>query len=298
MLSDRYYMRENEGRPAMSALAWVICAIAAGFVVESIALHWFPGSAFAETLFKALALSPATFREGFVWTLFSYGVLHDPTQFLHILTNLLGIYFLGRELIPALGGQRFVGLCLSAVILGGLTWLGCNWFSGGQLIGASAIVCGLLVVFACLNPNQSITLLLFFFIPVSLKPKYLAWGLLAFDLFGLLFLELPHHSSLGIAHSAHLGGMLAGWLYFRHLHEREWPFNTQRAAIELPRWFRKARKTEATAAPAFKVNLTSRESLRAEVDRILDKINSQGFGALTAEEKHLLDEAKDLLSRR
>jgi hypothetical protein len=37
--------------------------------------------------------------------------------------------------------------------------------------------------------------------------------------------------------------------------------------------------------------------LRAEVDRILDKINSEGFGALTAEEKRLLDEARDLLSR-
>ena len=41
-----------------------------------------------------------------------------------------------------------------------------------------------------------------------------------------------------------------------------------------------------------------RETLRAEVDRVLDKINSQGFGALTEEEKRLLDEAKDLLSRQ
>ena len=49
---------------------------------------------------------------------------------------------------------------------------------------------------------------------------------------------------------------------------------------------------------AYHVNLSNREDLRAEVDRILDKINSQGFGALTADEKRLLDEAKDLLSRR
>jgi len=52
------------------------------------------------------------------------------------------------------------------------------------------------------------------------------------------------------------------------------------------------------AAPSFKVNIGTRENLRAEVDRILDKINSKGFGALTAEEKRLLDEARDLLSRR
>ena len=54
-----------------------------------------------------------------------------------------------------------------------------------------------------------------------------------------------------------------------------------------------------SAAPAaYQVNVGSPGDLRAEVDRILDKINSQGFGALTAEEKRMLDEAKDLLSRR
>jgi hypothetical protein len=46
------------------------------------------------------------------------------------------------------------------------------------------------------------------------------------------------------------------------------------------------------------IDLTRREDLRAEVDRILDKINSDGFGALTADEKRLLDDARDLLSRR
>jgi hypothetical protein len=41
-----------------------------------------------------------------------------------------------------------------------------------------------------------------------------------------------------------------------------------------------------------------KEHIRAEVDRILDKINSEGFNALTADEKRVLDDAKDLLSRR
>ena len=42
----------------------------------------------------------------------------------------------------------------------------------------------------------------------------------------------------------------------------------------------------------------NRRDLKVEVDRILDKINSEGFGALTPDEKRLLDSAKDLLSRR
>ena len=68
----------------------------------------------------------------------------------------------------------------------------------------------------------------------------------------------------------------------------------------MPKWFRRAKKTQPAA---YHVNVgtatpPTRDELRAEVDRILDKINSQGFGALTDEEKRRLDEAKDLLSRK
>ncbi len=299
MLSDRFYMRDTPGRPTTSALTWIICAIVAGFLLESIALRWFSNPSVGNAFMQGLELSPQTFRQGFAWTLLSYGLLHDPEQFFHILGNLLALYFLGRELLPLLGSRRFVGVCLASVILGGLVWLGCNWTHlGSQLIGASSAVCGLLVVFACINPNQPVTLLLFFVLPVTLKPKYLALGLLAFDLFGLLFLELPGSaSSLHIAHSAHLGGMLAGWLYFRCIHQREWKNADDPVGIELPQWFRKAKKSTAPA-PVYKVNVGSPETLRAEIDRILDKINSEGFGSLTPEEKNLLDNAKDQLSRR
>jgi len=298
MLSDRFYMRDDYGRRSTSALTWVICVIVAGFVLESIALRWFANPRVGDAFMRALELSPQTFRQGHVWTLLSYGLLHSPTNFLHIIGNLLALYFLGRELLPYLGTRRFTGVCLGSTLLGGLAWLASNWVHGGAVIGASAAVCGLLVVFACLNPDQPVTLLLFFVLPVTLKPKYLALGLLAFSVFGLLFLELPgRYSSLPVAHSAHLGGMLAGWLYFRFVHQRGTKTAPAQAGIELPKWFRKAKKS-AAPAPVCKVNLDSRETLRAEVDRILDKINSEGFAALTAEEKHLLDSARDLLSRR
>jgi len=88
-----------------------------------------------------------------------------------------------------------------------------------------------------------------------------------------------------------------GWVYFRYVHDARWRqyLPRRRTEIELPGW---VKKKPAAAAPApFQVNLTHRDNLRAEVDRILDKINSRGFGALTAEEKRTLDEARDLLSR-
>jgi hypothetical protein len=58
------------------------------------------------------------------------------------------------------------------------------------------------------------------------------------------------------------------------------------------------RPKEPEASAGYKVNISAPADLRLEVDRILDKINSEGFGALTDDEKRLLDEAKDLLSRR
>jgi hypothetical protein len=71
--------------------------------------------------------------------------------------------------------------------------------------------------------------------------------------------------------------------------------------VELPRWIKRSGKPEAVT-PAFD-NTTAtppntRQDIRAEVDRILDKINSHGFGALTPDEKRVLDNAKHLLSRR
>ena len=85
----------------------------------------------------------------------------------------------------------------------------------------------------------------------------------------------------------------------RYLHDARWSLARARPEIELPRWMKQRKAARSPApAPAFSVNVGDRGHLRAEVDRILDKINSDGFGALTPEEKHLLDEARDLLSRR
>ncbi|HNC24687.1 MAG TPA: rhomboid family intramembrane serine protease [Opitutaceae bacterium] len=294
MLSDRPYMRDAYSQERSSVLAWLISATVAGFVLQNVATRVFTGAGDIEHLF---GLSIGGLKAWRFWGLLTYGLLHDPNNILHIIVNLLGLFFIGRALLPVLGAKRFLALYAGAVFLGGVVWAAANWHLGGTLIGASAGVFGLLIVYACFYPNQPMTILVLFIFPVTVKPKYVAMAALLIDLLGCLCYEvLGYPSPFGLAHSAHLGGMAAGWFYYRYVHEARWRLPGKPVEIELPRWAKKAGKAVATGN--FQVNVGPKSDLRAEVDRILDKINSQGFGALTPEEKRVLDEAKDLLSRR
>lgn len=290
MLSDRSYMRQEYAPRPTSILTWILCALVAGFVVQNIFGRWLGSNSF-EALF---ALTPHGLREGHVWTLLTYALLH--ANILHILFNALGMFLLGRELVPLLGSRRFLAVILGATVAGGALWLAVHFLRGGGLIGASGSVMALFILFACFYPEREITFLLFFVLPVTVKPKYLAWVLIGVDLLGFLFSELPGQAyDTGVAYSAHLGGILAGWVYYRYFHANNgWD---RAAGFELPAWLRRRKRPKAEA-PYFKLNIGGASAgLRAEVDRILDKINTEGFGALTEEEKRILDEAKDLLSR-
>jgi membrane associated rhomboid family serine protease len=295
MLSDRSYMRDDYPRHGRAALTWIISAIAAGFILEAVFERMFASASF--TAWFQLTLSGL--QRWHLWQVVTYSFIHQvsdiPSVFL-VVFNLMCLYLLGREMESVLGTRRFLGLYFGAVLLGAACWLAVNFRYGGVLMGAWPGIAACLTLFACLNPNQEIRML-FLFVPVTIKPKHLVWLLLAVDFCGLVLWEIRGQPSpLGFAHSAHLGGMIAGYLYFRLVYQREWRNPDGSTDIELPGWLRKSRK--ATTAPVkFKLNLSNREDLRTEVDRILDKINSEGFSALTPEEKHLLDEARDQLSR-
>jgi hypothetical protein len=152
---------------------------------------------------------------------------------------------------------------------------------------------GLFVVLAAIYPEREMRLL---FLPITFRVKHCVWGLLALDLFGLVLYEiLGAAAPIDFSPSAHLGGMLTGWIYFRYFHANNgWD---RAAGFALPTWLRRQKTTGANRKPPVGSLSKSSPELRAEVDRILDKINSHGFGSLTDEEKRILDEAKDMLSR-
>ena len=291
----------------------LIVITVAVFVLQQVMNVFFPGVGGRENRFFSdwLALSGNNFQELKVWTIMSYGLLHSTSGFFHILGNMLGLYFIGRIIEPLIGRERFLMLYLAGTLIGGIVYLAFHFndppvgiLNGVPIyqvmVGASASVMGILAFFCLLYPERPITLLLFFIIPVTMRPKWILRISLGVSVFGLLLYELPgSHSSFGsIAHSAHLGGLLTGILYHRYIHNRSNAFfesTTSKPSVELPEWFKRRKKTKPQIS--YKVNRSNRDELQKEVDRILDKINATGFGSLTDGEKTTLDQAKDILSR-
>lgn len=298
MLSDRPYLRSNYPRERTSVLTWLICSVIAGFMLQSAAgAAWAGGGVAFDELFS---LSIRGLRDGRLWILVTHSFLHDPRYIFHGLGSVVMLYFLGRELLPVLGTRRFLGLYFGATIAGALAWTLVHWRLGGAHLGAMAAANAMLVVFACFYPNRPMNFLLLFIMPVSVKPKHLAVAALGFALFGLFFFELrgapQPFGRFVISSSAHLGGLMAGWVYFRFVHEARWRRPVRAAAVEPD--LAELANLEGPEAGEPGATVDSPQELRAKVDRILDKINSHGLGSLTPAEKRLLDEARASLSRR
>ena len=295
ILYDRSYMRQEEFKQDIPALKWIIIVNLAVFVLAQASFHWF-GSLF---LYEAFLLSWENIRSGFLWTLGTYSILHG--NFAHILFNMVVIFFFGRSLQEQIGGHKLLELYLVAVFLGAFMWLPFNISFRSEVVGASAGAMGLITVFCLRHFNQRITILLFFILPLTLTGKQMLVFFLSWEAAGFVLFEMGPLTNFwpfffkGVAYSAHLGGMVGGYLFYRYLSNRESWWQGKRPLIEIPKWVKK-RSKGSTDSRHFQVNISSRKDLKSEVDRILDKINSEGFGSLSDEEKRTLDKAKDLLS--
>ena len=286
-------MQGDYPRGNTPVVIWLVSALLAAFVLELVLLSPWLGASGA-TVMRYLPLTIEGLRSGHVWTLLTHSFLHSTDNPFHILFTIAGLIFLGRELEAVLGPRRLLGVYAAAIVTSGLTWAAVNWVHGGVHIGAGSAILAFLVVLGGLNPNTEMSLFLF---PVSFRIRHFIYAILAVDALGLLFYEISGaRPPLGLTPSAHLGGMLAGWVYLRFFHAGNgWD---RAPGFALPAWLRRSKGKPTDESPAADGPRRSSPDLRAEVDRILDKINSHGFGALTEAEKRVLDEAKDLLSRR
>lgn len=142
------------------------------------------------------------------WQLLTYGFLHGNLY--HIFFNMLGLWMFGREIELLMGARRFLTYYLVCVVGAGFVQLVVAAIQGGvyATVGASGGLFGILLAFALAFPNRTIMLI---FPPIPMRAKYFVL------FFGLLSLYLGFSGSApGVAHFAHLGGMLFGFILLKY----------------------------------------------------------------------------------
>jgi rhomboid family protein len=311
MLEDREYMRQPDyHRPRLAFTVALLIANVIVFLAECLLspnpTRLVPGNPF---FYQYFALSLDGLEHGYLWQLFTYQFMHSGL--LHIFLNGWAIYVFGRVMEQALGSGKFLALYFSSGVLGGLVQMLGAWIWPGHIgldpvVGASAAALGLVAAFAALYPEQELTLLLFFVLPVTLRAKYLLWGTALLSLFCILFPDSGLAVLVGgnIAHAAHLGGMLMGIVFVRQFVQGRWawpPWGSAPSPRAVPREFVATRagkgKFWRSAAGKPDEELSTDEFVKSEVDPILDKISAHGIQSLTAREREILEKARSKIAK-
>ncbi len=149
------------------------------------------------------------------WQIVSYAFLHAGLT--HLMFNMFGLWMFGSDLERVWGGKRFVIFYFVAVLAAALAQLVVTAATGANYptIGASGGLFGLLVGFAVLFPNRKV---------IPLIPPIPMPAPVFVTIYGLLELTLGvTGSQSGVAHFAHLGGLVGGWLTIRYW-RRQSPF--------------------------------------------------------------------------
>jgi membrane associated rhomboid family serine protease len=219
-------------------------------------------------IMEVFGLSAGGLARGWLWQLVTHQFLHG--NMMHILLNMLALWFAGGEVERVIGRRLFLILYFTGGIVGGLAQV-LILSDTRLLIGASGSVFAVLIALTTLFPEMPITALIFFVLPLRMRAKYLGIGIVATSLLMWLLRIEP-----GIGHLAHLGGALTGFLFAKGI-----------AASER-RSFRR---------PAFSVVPPPRAGGRT-VEEIIGKILRDGIETLTHEEREILEIARRDRSRR
>jgi membrane associated rhomboid family serine protease len=204
------------------------------------------------------------------WTGVSYMFLHAGMW--HLLFNMLALYFFGPRLEAEIGGRRFLILYFLSGLMGGA--LSFVFTPYTAIVGASGAIFGVLIGYAHYWP----------------KDQILIWGILPVEArwFVIIMTALSLFGGFGgsmddVAHFAHLGGFLGGWLYVKYLDRvRRSELIPKEQALPKP-----------SASSMLRWSTIRRESLhevnREEFDRIMAKLKATGPESLTSREREFLD---------
>lgn len=206
------------------------------------------------------------------WTIFTYMFVHDIGGIWHILFNMLVLFFFGPRLEAELGGKHFLGLYFSSGLMGAVLSMIFNPMVA--ILGASGAVYGVMLAYAMFWPRDRVYI--WGILPIEVRVMVILMTILSvFGGFGSI--------SDGIAHFAHLGGFLGGFLYIRLLGHSARLREVQAKIVEpiirlndIQRWKNISRE---------KMHQINRE----EYDRIMAKLDKQGVASLTQSEIAFLE---------
>jgi membrane associated rhomboid family serine protease len=281
-LENREYLRnEFDGGPRSGGLMYssivvkLIAATVAVFVLQVLVYDRNTGSAVTNWL---QLTGPDLYQRGQIWRLVSYAFCHSENQILHLIFNMMLLYFLGGMLLNLMGQREFLWFYLASAVFAGMCSVA--WYAISQesasIVGASGAVFAMFCVVTMHYPRRVV--LLFGIVPIEMR-----WLL-------IVSLVLPILLAPNTAHSAHVGGVLFGFLYVRlHMNLTRW-WDQFAGRIRLRR--RNKGNLRIFAPP------TSTESnLDIQVDQILEKISREGESSLTARERNILTQASRQLRK-
>ena len=210
-----------------------------------------------------------------LWRLVTYQFLHHG--FMHVLFNMIGLYFFGPMLEKWWGSRRFLAFYLLCGVSGAAVMTLLSFVPGllmvgpqTTLVGASGSVFGILAGAAVLFPHMRV-MLLFPPIPMSMR-------VMALMFMGLAFLSVMAGTPNAGGEAAHLGGALLGFLLVKYPRSLNWADRFSPSAIQdgmNKGRFERKKKREAAG--------------QEEVNRILDKVREKGIASLTRKEKNTLN---------
>jgi membrane associated rhomboid family serine protease len=244
-------------------------------IVANVAVYFLTSSQILDWRYVALVPGAILVQP---WGIFTYMFVHGG--FWHLAFNMLGLFFFGPRLEIQLGGKSFLWLYL-------LSGLGGAAFSflfarSGAVVGASGAVFGVLLGFAYFWPRERI----YIWGIVPVEARWLVGVLAAMALYSGL-----SGAQGNVAHFAHLGGFVAGYLYLRwqkrkYLKQWEPMVNPN---VKLAKSASRTSDGEALRRWASIQTDGLHEVNREEVLRLLQKAQNEGASALTLGERAMLD---------
>ncbi|MEM5539581.1 rhomboid family intramembrane serine protease [Olleya sp. AS48] len=225
------------------------------------------------------------------WTIVSYGFLHF--DFLHLLFNMLWLYFLGRMMLNLFSPKMALNIYFMGIITGGLVFLlGYNIFpniftANAYVLGASAGVRALLIFICAYMPNKDIR-----FFTFNLKLWWIGAVLIGLDILGIV-----NGNNQG-GSLAHLGGAILGYVYAKQLVKGQ---DIGTGFGRFMDWFSMLFKAKQkvkmktvhkkSKVAGYKKEEFNQFNNQKKIDAILDKISKSGYDSLSKEEKEYLFKA-------